>query len=270
MSATTDPRRLHLEETIAQATRDLAELEEQVATGEIDAETAAELRAAYKEERDQARELLAALGPSPDDEEARQAKRSRRRVLVGALILVAALGSVVFSVMRSVTDRANPALQGTAAAGPIDPDSVSNETLEAVIAANLDNPQINGMRFALADRYFEAGDYAKAFPHLQAILESDPPPELATATLVRLGWMVYDGNQEVELAASLIRQALDITPDYPLGLYLLARVEWCGAGDPAAAVPLLEQAMANPGLDSESRSVIEADLAVARAGGPCS
>ncbi len=270
MNTAIDPRRLHLEETVAQANRDLAELEAQVSGGEIDPETAAELRATYEAERDQALRILAEMDQVAADDEPARPGRSRRRIVVGALILVTAFGTAVFSVMRTVTDRNNPALQGSAASGPIDPDSVSNETLEAVIAANLDNPQINGMRFALADRYFEAGDYAKAFPHLQAILESDPPPEMAAATLVRLGWMVYDGNQEVELAASLIRQALDIAPDYPLGLYLLARVEWCGGGDPNAAVPLLERALANPEIDADSRSVIEADLAVARAGGSCS
>ena len=138
-----------------------------------------------------------------------------------------------------------------------------------MIAANLDNPQINGMRFALANRYFDAREYAKAFPHFQAILENDPPPELAAASLIRLGWMVYDGNGEVDLAISLLDQALQITPNDPLGLYLLSRVEWCGAGDPEAAVDLLERAMDDPNLDADTRSLLEADLAAARTGGPC-
>ena len=45
--------------------------------------------------------------------------------------------------------------------------------MEAVIAANLDNPQINGMRLALAERYYEAGDYRSAFPHFLAVAESE-------------------------------------------------------------------------------------------------
>ena len=46
-----------------------------------------------------------------------------------------------------------------------DPSSFSNETLAAVVAANQDHPQIDGMRLALAERYFEEGDYQSAFPY---------------------------------------------------------------------------------------------------------
>ncbi len=269
----TDVTRRRLETTVEQATRDLEELTSQVEAGEIDPDTAAELRATYERERAEALRALDELGSEPDPAAAAgdpPAGRSPLRMVVGATILVAALGGVVYAAVRAASDTSNPALQGDAAsAGPVDPASVSNETMEAVIAANLDNPQINGMRFALANRYFDAREYAKAFPHFQAILENDPPPELAAASLIRLGWMVYDGNGEVDLAISLLDQALQITPDDSLGLYLLSRVEWCGAGDPEAAVGLLERAMADPGLDADTRTLLEADLAAARSGGPC-
>lgn len=261
--------RRRLKATIEQATRDLEELAGQVEAGEIDGATAADLLATYQREREEAQQALAALDTSATSDLTRS-PRSPVRVLIGTVILVSAFGGVVYAAVRAATDNTTAALQGDAAVtGPVDPDSVSNETMEAVIAANLDNPQINGMRFALANRYFDAGDYAKAFPHFQAILENDPPPELAAATLIRLGWMVYDGNGEVDLAISLLDQALEITPDDSLGLYLLSRVEWCGASDPSAAAALLERAMADPGLDADTRALLEADLAAARAGGPC-
>ncbi len=152
---------------------------------------------------------------------------------------------------------------------PIDPATISNETLEAVIAANSDDPQIAGMRLALANRYFEDGDYQRAFPHYEAVIDGEPTPVQAGAALTRLGWMVFDGNGEVDLAIDLMDQALEAVPADPFALYLKARVIWCGRADAATAAGIFEQVLAAPDLDAEIRASVDADLDATRAGEPC-
>ena len=142
--------------------------------------------------------------------------------------------------------------------------------MEAVIAANLDHPQINGMRLALAERYFEAGDFRSAFPHYLAVAESEiSTGSEAAAALTRLGWMAFDGNGEVATANRLLDQALAMQPGYPVALYLKGRVQWCGTGDAEAAVNLFEEVLAAPDLPEDSRAEVESDLEMARAGEGC-
>ena len=126
--------------------------------------------------------------PTPPD--APRQGRSRRRTLVGGLILASALGSTVVVAGFFLQEREGPFV-GVVSLGTQDLSDVSNETMEAVISANLSDPQINGMRLALAERYFEAGDYRAAFPHFLAVAESpQASPGEAVAALTRLGWMV--------------------------------------------------------------------------------
>lgn len=197
------------------------------------------------------------------------APRSRIRLLVGASILVASFAGIVVVASTSLQNRPASA-SGVADLGQQDLTNVSNETMEAVIAANLDNPQINGMRLALAERYYDEGDYRSAFPHYLAVAESSQATDSeAAAALTRLGWMAYEGNSEVETALRLLDQALAIEPGSPVALYLKGRVQWCGAGNAAAAFSLFEAVLDNPGLPDESRTEVEADLARAGAGEAC-
>ena len=76
---------------IEQVDRDLAEIDAQVASGELDAATAARLRAAYEEER--AALLAAEAAPLRSD-----TRRSPQRALVGGLILgVGVIAIAVFA-----------------------------------------------------------------------------------------------------------------------------------------------------------------------------
>jgi cytochrome c-type biogenesis protein CcmH len=188
--------------------------------------------------------------------------RGYPRATVGGLILI---GAAAVTLALLAQGRQSP---GSGPA-PIDPESISNETLEAVIAANPDNPDILGMRLALANRYFEAGDYRAAFPHYEAVIEGEPTPAQAVAALTRLGWMVFDGNGEVEVALDLLDQALAAAPDDPLATYLKARVLWCGQSDNQGAVALLNQVLGQDRLDPEVRSRVAADLEAAGAGEAC-
>lgn len=202
---------------------------------------------------------------TPDDRP--QATRTRR--LVGALILVGGLVAIVLVADALLQDRAGPA-EGAADVAVEDLDDVSNETMEAVIAANLDNPRINGMRLALAERYFETGDYRAAFPHyLQVAQHEMSTAEEATTALVRLGWMAYDGNGEVETALTLFDEALAISPDSQIALYLKGQVLWCGAGENGEAVELFERVLSDSDLEDATRSLVETDLSLASAGEAC-
>ena len=195
--------------------------------------------------------------------------RSRKRLLVGGALLVGMFALIV-GVAGNFLQEREGATEGVADLAQDDLADVSNETMEAVIAANLDNPQINGMRLALAERYYEAGDYRSAFPHFLAVAESEGATDTeAAAALTRLGWMAYEGNGEVETALRLLDQALAIEPGSPVALYLKGRVQWCGAEDATAAVSLFEEVLENQDLPEESRAEIESALESAGSGEAC-
>lgn len=202
---------------------------------------------------------------APDDRP--QATRTRR--LVGGLILIGGFGAIVVVAGTLLQDQAGPN-EGAADVDVQDLDDVSNETMEAVIAANQDNPQINGMRLALAERYFQTGDYRAAFGHfLQVAQDEQSTDDEATTALIGLGWMAYDGNGEVDTAITLLDEALAVSPGSQTALYLKGQVLWCGAGENQQAVELFEQVLADGDLEDATRASVETDLALASAGEPC-
>ena len=94
-------------------------------------------------------------------------------------------------------------------------------------------------------------------------------PQAITA-LVRLGWMAWQGNGEVETALDLFDEALAIDSESDTARYLKAQVLWCGADDPDQAAGLLEEVLSDPALADESRQVIQSDLDAIEAGEDCS
>jgi cytochrome c-type biogenesis protein CcmH len=193
----------------------------------------------------------------------------RKRLVAGGIGLGLAAAISLAGVGQFRQNRVNDQSLSGVAAGTVDPATVSNETLEAVIAANADSPQINGMRLALANRYFEEGDYQGAFPHYQAVLEKSPADAEAVVAYSRLGWMVFDGNGEADLALGLIDRGLVLVPGDAFSLYLKGRVVWCGKGDATTAAQLFEEVLTSNDIDPEVRSQVEADLATAADGGAC-
>jgi cytochrome c-type biogenesis protein CcmH len=195
--------------------------------------------------------------------------RSTRRIAIGALILLVAGAGALVAVGQFRQARAGDDLLSGIAGGNVDPDSISNETLEAVIAANLDNPDIGGMRLALANRYFEERNYQKAFPHYQGVLDGNPTATQAAEAYTRLGWMVYDGNGEIDLGLSLIDNALEISPADPFALYLKGRVLWCGRDDNETAAAIFSEVLASSDIDESVRQQVADDLDAAAAGETC-
>jgi len=196
--------------------------------------------------------------------------RSGGRRLVPLLVLAGAFAIVVVVAGFFLQEREGPA-SGIAGLAGENLDEVSNETMEAVIAANADNPQVDGMRLALAERYYEEGDFQSAFPHYFAVADSpDSTEPQAVTALVRLGWMTWQGNGEAGTALDLFDQALAIDPDSDTALYLKALVLWCGPGDFEQAAALLEEVLADPELTGESRDVVQSDLDAIESGATCS
>lgn len=266
-----------------QARQDLADLDRQLAEGELDSATAGALRNVYQSELDEADRAAAEI--SPDGTPVDAGWRPTPRWVVGTLIVVVVSVGLIVAVPQFLRERgAGPitgGFEGVARAGftqaqgannGFDPSAYSDETLESVVAANPDDPQIAGMRIALADRYFERGDYQAAFPHYRAVLEAEPaaPTILVATALTRLGWIVYAGNGEAELALGLLERALEVVPGDPSITYLKAIVLWCGQSQTAEAVDLMEQVLASPDLDDEEKATVEGDLNAARADLPCS
>ncbi|MGB8360154.1 MAG: cytochrome c-type biogenesis protein CcmH [Acidimicrobiia bacterium] len=202
-------------------------------------------------------------------EEADGEEASPPRRLAPTVVLGVAFVAIVVVATMALRDQPGPAA-GVADLSAQDLSEVSNETMEAVIASNLDNPQIDGMRLALAERYFQSGDYKSAFPHYLAVAESGTASaDEVVAALVRLGWMVWDGNAEAEAAINLFDQALEVNPGSSTAKYLKAEVLWCGLGDTTEAATLFQDVLADPNLNAEARAQVETSLEDINSGVGC-
>lgn len=207
--------------------------------------------------------------PARERPEEEPVERPRARRLAPLLALAGALAVIVVVAGFFLQEREGPNSGAANLAGE-DLENVSNETMEAVIAANADHPEVDGMRLALAERYYEGGDFRAAFPHYFAVAEStDATDPQAVTALVRLGWMAWEGNGEVTAALDLFDQALAIDGTSDTARYLKAQVLWCGAGEPEEAAGLIEDVLADPELATESRDLLEADHAAIESGATC-
>jgi tetratricopeptide (TPR) repeat protein len=257
--------------------RDLEELEGQLEEGEVDAAAAERLRAAYQAELDSLETAIADLpergrdpqpkaepDPQPVGAPAAVATRSPRRMVVGSLLVIAALSAAIAFLARDTTPRDTPeAASGSPGALTVDPATVSNEELEAVVAAN---PNINPMRMALADRYYDAEEYGSALDHYFYIVENNPTPAEESKIYARIGWMAYITGQ-AEAAADYVEQSLAIEPTNAEAILFRGFVTMYGLGDPEAAIPQLELALRLPNISDNVVSQIEDALAEARQGG---
>lgn len=263
----TSVTRRRLEEAADQARRDLAELDEQQSTGEIDEETGRLLRARYLKDLEAAQQGLSEVVDEP------AVTRSRSRMLAGAAVIAVGIALAVGLVGNFIQTPDDATLTGIASNPEFDPDNFSNETLEATLASFEGNPeaitQTMPMRFQLAERYFESQEFDSAFGHYRRIIESDPDPDLASAALTRVAWIVWVGNGLTDLALETVDQALTAAPDNTEAVYVKAQIVWCGTGDPEGAVPLLESVLASDRIDDAVRAQVRTDLELARSGQGC-
>ena len=247
-----------IEERIAQTDRDLADIAVQIADGELDSASADRLRAKYENER---RELEAQL--AGDDVAAPRdgGGLSGRRLLGIGFVLVAVIGLVFGLVRTNTTDQS--AAEGVAedviSGDAVNLDDISNEQMEAVVAQN---PDIPGMRLALADRYFGEGDFSSALTHYMYVLQTlgvrDP------AALANVGWMTYLSGVP-DTAESFVVQSLDIQPDGGIAFWYLANIRLYGLGDAEGAVEPLQRLLEYDNLPEELRTEAQRVLAEAEA-----
>lgn len=235
---------------------DIADVERQVDEGELDRETADLLTARYRAE-------LASLAGEPDDGgPEKPTGPSRSRAVAGTVILVGLFAAAAAGAWLAVGigDRAGQPSAGE----PVDLAQVTDAQMEAVIAANPDLPEIAGMRLALADRYFEDGEFSAALPHYLDALGGTLDASRRARALARVGWMSHQSGAS-DVARRYLDEAQAADPGYGearlfLGLVLLEQ------DDPEGALRQLEPLLAGGELPDDLRPMVERAAEAARAG----
>ena len=233
---------------------DIRDVRRQLDEGELDAATARQLIERYRQELD-----FTEAGTEGGAPEPAPPGRSGRR-LAGTLLLIGAVIVVSVTAYLAIRPREGGFVTGNMEA-PVDLSEVTNDQMEAVIAANPDVPGIAAMRLSLADRYFEAGEFSNALPHYLGALEGDLDRTRRARALARVGWMTFESG-DAGIARSYLDEALAVDDGYPeahvfLGLLLLAEGDATGAL--AHLEPLLEE-----DLPEGAREAIEVLIAGTR------
>ncbi len=249
--------RRRLVEQLNQIDRDLIELGQQVASGELDEAMRFDLAATYEAEAAPLRSRLDLLerparSRSEGDDGAADAppRRDPRRAFIGAAVLLAGVFALSFALVRMADDGSSAIEVPTPP--PIDFANVTVEELENVVARN---PDIVGMRLALAQLYMQEGDVQRAVVHFGEVLERERHPE----ALAWLGFISFEVN-ELETARSYLTEALELQPNYPQAQWWLARLLFYGFDTPTEAVVHLEAVLASPDLPEEVRAEAQSML----------
>ena len=234
---------------------DIRDVRRQLAEGELDAATAGRLIERYRQE-------LEAIEQRTEDGVPEQAGpgRSGRR-LVGTLLLIGAVIAVSVTAYLAIRPREGGFVTGNVGA-PVDLSKVTNDQMEAVIAANPDVPEIAAMRLSLADRYFETGEFSNALPHYLGALDGALDRTRRARALARVGWMTFESGN-AGIARSYLEEALAADDGYAeahlfLGLLLLAE------GDSAGTLEHLEPLLDEEDLPDGTREAIEVTVSEAR------
>ena len=247
------PDQTRLEEARDLALRDLVDVDRQVAAGELSPEYADELRRRYEHEALTALDGLKAVADEPGDPVATRKPRAAlltgRRILYTAGVALALLSA--FLVQRGLIDRppgglvtGNEMLQSAPPARDLS--KVSNAQLEQVVQAN---PEVLGMRLALARRYVDAGRYDLAVVHYTKVLKAEPKnPE----ALTHLGWVMFQVGRPQQ-AAELVDSAIEVDPELPDARWVQANVRLFGLQDPKAAISSLDRMRGRPDLGPDVR-----------------
>ncbi|MDH5505066.1 MAG: tetratricopeptide repeat protein [Acidimicrobiia bacterium] len=236
---------------IAQVRRDLAEVAEQRASGELDEATAQKLAATYEAEMDR----LMTSGETLQDPPAN--RRSGVRLLVGAAVLIVAFAGITWAASGAIVGREPDAFSGPDR--QVDLESISNEQMIEVIAANADIPEINRMRLALAERYFESGEYSEALTWFQSVLDAAPSPLEESEALGRIGWMILDSG-DAETALRFVDMSLEANPANLEATYFRG-LTYARLGRTAEALADLREVAASSDLPDDVRAVVTEAIA---------
>lgn len=249
------------------AERDIEEVQRQVADGELDEETAGALIRRYRTEiehlepeleHEYEREGVGTVEPAMSPATA----ASRRRRAAGTLLLLAVFAGVSLTAYYAIRPREGGFITGDQQ-GAVDLSQITNDQMEAVIAANPDVPEIAAMRLRLADRYFDEGEFSSALPHYLGALEGTLDRTRRARGMARVGWMSYLSGAE-QIAEAYLVEALEIDPDYR-ETYLFLGLIRLDQGDGSGALDLLEPLLALEDLPDGTRRIVEDAVAEARA-----
>lgn len=243
------------------ALRDLADLADQVAAGEIDDATAAVLRDRYETTAVLAARRLRALEESEtpaaaagagSDAQSADPPRRRRKAAAGVAIVGALVAAALVAGIRPRPEggfvTGNEAVEGR------DLTTVTIEEMAAVVEAN---PEIVPMRLRLAHRYLDDGQPSPALAEYLEVLKRVDDPEASA----HAGWIVFNDGR-TDLARELLDASLAARPDDPEAMWFLANVALFGEDDPEQALRLADALLARDDLGDQRGDVEElADLA---------
>ncbi|MGI9585880.1 MAG: cytochrome c-type biogenesis protein CcmH [Acidimicrobiia bacterium] len=172
---------------------------------------------------------------SAAEEPAEQTGGISGRAVAGSVVVglsVVVIGIFAVTSLSSGTSEGAEGVVGAVVSGdgPVDLSTITNEQMEAVVA---ENPDVVGMRLALARRYFEEGTFDKALDHYFEVLDREQHPE----ALANVGWMTYLSDRP-DIAVGYVEQALVRRPDYLAAKWFLSNI-YVTLGRPLDAVPLL-------------------------------
>ncbi|MFV2000208.1 MAG: tetratricopeptide repeat protein [Acidimicrobiia bacterium] len=236
---------------------ELDEVTAQVRDGDLDEDTALEIRTRYEAEL-AALEASAASARSTlvdgagTDEDSPRRRLNGRAVAGIALVTVAMVVIGVFAV-QSLSNRRIVGADGIVGdvvrgEGQVDLSTITNEEMEEVVAAN---PDIVPMRLALARRYFEEGVFDKALNHYFEILNREQNPE----ALANVGWMTYLSGRP-DIAVNYLEAALERRPDFLSAEWFLGNIYVSLERDDEAAFLLTKVASSNEVPESVKESAI--------------
>lgn len=225
-------------------TEDLKDLDRQLGDGDIDEITAERLRDRYVAELDRLmseRPDLTEDDQHPEDGDAAASspastRRVSGRALVGTAIVVVAVAAIGAFTVKSLTGPSTAGVEGIVGSvvtgeGLVDLSAVTDEEMETVVA---DNPDVVGMRLALARRYFEAGEFDSALDHYMIILDQERNPE----ALANVGWMTYLSGRP-DVALGYVEAALERQPDLITATWFLGNIQYALGNHVDASVALL-------------------------------
>lgn len=265
-----------LEERKRQALRDLVDVEQQQETGELTPEVAADLRRRYEAEAAEALSAIAArskvvdaaqdtVGASPIAARPRTPSGRQVTYAVGIATSVAAAVMVPkyvvdrppggFVTGNEVTQQTQELPSGSPSA-PRNLASVTDAEMERVVEAN---PDVIGMRLALAGRYADKGRNDLAAVHYTKVLDRDPGNAEAQA---HLGWMMLQLDRPQE-GARLVDRALRTDPSLLDALWFQANIRLYGLNDAAGAVTTLNRMRARRDLTPSVGKQVEQLRAIA-------
>ncbi len=262
LGSTESDKLFRLEAQLRQANTDLDDLDGQLAAGDIDAAIAGELRAKYEAE---SKSVSAAIASISDVDSSRTRRFSTRRA-VGVVILIGTFVVVTVLAAGAIRPRIGGFITGGGAGQGVNLDEVSNDQIEAVIAANPENPEIAGMRVALANRYFEEGNFSDALSNYLGGLDGALAPTRRAQALGRVAWMTFLSG-ETQVAELYLQQALETDPDYAEGKFFYGLVLMDGLARPCDAIVYLEAVSSVEDVPADVRG--ELDVATARARSDC-